>query len=98
MSAHIRAKAVRLVQEDRVAVAYVSRHGLVVAGLVRGDSGTIYRPTVDPAGHWCDCHYGQYARGAACSHTLALLLKAAVDGMLPGVAEPAAAGSGQEGA
>lgn len=79
MSERTRQKAVKLVQDGRVAVTYISPHRVVVSGLVRGASGTVYRVTVDPAGAWCECLWAQHHRGALCSHSLALQLQQLVD-------------------
>lgn len=99
MSERTRTKAVALVRGGHVALTYVSRHGSSVAGLVRGTGGHVYRVTVDPAGAWCECAYGQHNRGAQCSHTLALQLQAVMDGRLHLVADTATTGGPeQEGA
>ena len=81
-------KAMGLVVDGHVQVTFVSTTGVVLAGLVRGASGAVYEPTVDPAGEWCDCTYGQMNRGRQCSHTLALQVAARWHGLT--AAAPAA--------
>ena len=61
-------KAIRLVLEGRVRVAY--RSADVLAGDVEGDTGQ-YRVSIDPDGHHCDCMYG-VEHGGRHAHTIAL--------------------------
>lgn len=69
-------KARRLVDDDRVTVTYLSPHGKVMGGMVRGDSN-LYEVVVDPAGSWCQCQWSEYHRGSTCSHALALVMEVA---------------------
>ena len=71
-------KAVRLVLENKVRVAY--RSSDVLAGDVVGDTGT-YRVSIDPDGCHCDCVYG-VEHGGRHSHTIALELAEAYEEVL----------------
>ena len=71
-------KAIRLVLEGKVRVAY--RSADVLAGDVEGDTGS-YRCSVDPDGPHCDCMFGR-EHGGRHSHTIALELADVYEGVL----------------
>lgn len=66
------AKAVRMVTEGRVVVAWVSDDGIAAQGTVDGDHDT-YRVSYSPEGRVCTCPAGSNYRD--CSHAVALELE-----------------------
>lgn len=71
------AKAARLVAQGRVTITF--RSDDVLAGVVRGDSGT-YACSIDPLGVRCACEFGQNRPGLRHSHSDALELAARPEG------------------
>jgi hypothetical protein len=70
----VETKAIRLVTENRVHVAWVERRGRAAHGTVDGDTDT-YSVSFSPAGRICTCPAG--SNHQSCSHGIALELKVA---------------------
>lgn len=68
----IEQKAILFVLEGRCRLDHAD--DTLIYGQVKGDHG-VYRVSVDPDGHHCDCDYGRF-QGGRHSHTVALQLVA----------------------